>query len=68
MTVGKEQNPIKYKAMRFELATLSVALCNFQNDAPFTFQMSITTEVLTPLPQKYTFSERKFDEESKYGL
>ena len=55
-------------AMRFELATRSVTSPDSENCAPLELQDSLTWEILALPYQKYTFSERKFHEEFKYGI
>ena len=58
---------ISIKAMRFELATRSVTSPDSENFAPLELQNSLTWKILALPYQKYTFSERKFHEEFKYG-
>ena len=55
-------------AMRFELATRSVTSPDSENFAPLELQDSLTWESLALPYQKYTFSERKFHKEFKYGI
>ena len=55
-------------AMRFELATRRVTLPDSETFTPFEFQVNFTQKMLALPYQKYTFSERKFDEEFKYAL
>ena len=55
-------------AMRFELATRSVTSPDSENFAPLELQDSLTWKILALPYQKYTFSERKFHEEFKYGI
>ena len=55
-------------AMCFELATRSVTSPDSENFAPLELQDSLTWEILALPYQKYTFSERKFHEEFKYGI
>ena len=57
-----------YMAMRFELATRSVTAPDSENCAPLELQDSLTWKILALPYQKYTFSERKFHEEFKYGI
>ena len=57
-----------YMAMCFELATRSVTSPDSENFAPLELQDSLTLEILAYHIQKYTFSERKFHEEFKYGI
>ena len=59
---------IIYKAMCFELATRSVTSPDSENCAPLELQDSLTWEILALPYQKYTFSERRFHEEFKYGI
>ena len=54
--------------MRFELATRSVTSPDSDNFAPLELQDSLTLKILALPYQKYTFSERKFHEEFKYGI
>ena len=54
--------------MRFELATRSVTSPDSENFAPLELRDSITWKILALPYQKYTFSERKFHEEFKYGI
>ena len=55
-------------ATRFELATRSVTSPDSENFAPLELQDSLTWKILALPYQKYTFSERKFHEEFKYGI
>ena len=57
-----------HRAMRFELATRSVTSPDSENCAPLELQDSLTWKILALSYQKYTFSERKFHEEFKYGI
>ena len=57
-----------YMAMRFELATRRVTLPDSDIFTPFELQVNFTQKMLALPYQKYTFSERKFDEEFKYGF
>ena len=52
--------------MRLELAPFCVAQSFLQHFAPFELHINIKTLLNTPPYQKYTFSERKLHEESKY--
>ena len=49
-------------AMRFELATRSVTSPDSESFAPLELQDSLTWKILALPYQKYTFSERKFQE------
>ena len=55
-------------ALHFELATQSVTSLDSENLAPLELQDSLTWKILALPYQKYTFSERKFHEEFKYGI
>ena len=55
-------------AMRFELATRRVTSPDSEIFTPFELQVNFTQTMLALPYQKYTFSERKFDEEFKYGF
>ena len=55
-------------AMRFELATWRVTSPDSEIFTPFELQVNFTQKMLALPYQKYTFSERKFDEEFKYGF
>ena len=57
-----------YTAMRFELATRRVTSPDSEIFTPFELQVNFTQKMLALPYQKYTFSERKFDEEFKYGF
>ena len=57
-----------HMAMRFELATRSVTSPDSENCAPLELQDSLTWKILALPYQMYTFSERKFHEEFKYGI
>ena len=59
---------LAFMTMRFELATRSVTSPDSENFAPLELQESLTWEILALPYQKYTFSERKFQEEFKYGI
>ena len=54
--------------MRFELATRRVTSPDSEIFTPFELQVNFTQKMLALPYQKYTFSERKFDEEFKYGF
>ena len=57
-----------YMAMRFELATRRVTSPDSEMFTPFELQVNFT-QIFLALPyQKYTYSERIFDEEFKYGF
>ena len=57
-----------YTAMRFELATRRVTSPDSEIFTPFELQVNFTQKMLALPYQKYTFSERKFDEKFKYGF
>ena len=59
---------LSYTAMRFELATRRVTSPDSEIFTPFELQVNFTQKMLALPYQKYTFSERKFDEEFKYGF
>ena len=59
---------LKHMAMRFELATRRVTSPDSEIFTPFELQVNFTQKMLALPYQKYTFSERKFDEEFKYGF
>ena len=55
-------------AMRFELATRRVTSPDSEMFTPFELQVNFTQKMLALPYQKYTFSERKFDEEFNYQI
>ena len=55
-------------AMRFELATRRVTSPDSEIFTPFELQVNFTQKMLALPYQKYTYSERIFDEEFKYGF
>ena len=57
-----------HTAMRFELATRRVTSPDSEIFTPFELQVNFAQKMLALPYQKYTFSERKFDEEFKYGF
>ena len=59
---------VSIMAMRFELATRRVTSPDSEMFTPFELQVNFTQKMLALPYQKYTFSERKFDEEFKYGF
>ena len=54
--------------VRLELAPICVAQSFLQHFAPFELHINMKTLLNTPLYEKYTFSERKLHEESKYDV
>ena len=54
--------------VRLELAPICVAQSFLQHFAPFELHINIKTLLTTPPYEKYTFSERKLHEESKYDV
>ena len=54
--------------MRFELATRRITSPDSEIFTTFELQVNFTQKMLALPYQKYTFSERKFDEEFKYGF
>ena len=58
----------KHRVLRVELTLICVAQSFLQHFAPFELHINIKTLLNTPPYQKYTFSERKLHEESKYDI
>ena len=54
--------------VRLELAPICVAQSFLQHFAPFELHINIKTLLNTPPYEKYTFSERKLHEKSKYDI